>query len=115
WLLFFGLVNSFILLWFWDILIDYACCGVIVFAFRRSSPKALLIAAVVCLVFMTVRENVEFYRDKKMIAKGEAVAAMDTTVTKLTSKQKAQLSAMTTFKENAQPEKKREKMKEQLE
>ena len=115
WLLFFGLVNSFVLLWFWDILIDYACCGVIVFAFRRLSPKALLVAAGFCLVLMTVRENYDFYKDKRMIAKGEAIAAMDTTVSKLTSKQKVALTAMTTLKENSSPEKKREKMQDQLE
>jgi len=115
WLLLVGLINSFILLWFWDILIDYACCGVIVFAFRRSSPKALLIAAFICLILMTVRENYDFYKDKRMIARGETIAAMDTTGTKLTPKQKSQLAAMTTFKESSQPDKKREKMQEQLE
>jgi uncharacterized protein len=115
WLLFFGLFNSFVLLWFWDILIDYACCGIIVFAFRRLSSKALMVAAVVCLLLMTIRENYDFYKDKSMIAKGEAVASLDTSVTKLTPKQKAALSKMTAFKESNTPEKKREKMQEQLE
>jgi uncharacterized protein len=115
WLLFFGLFNSFILLWFWDILIDYACCGIIVFAFRRLSPKALLIAAGICLVLMTVRENYDYYKVKTMIVKGETVAAMDTTVTKLNDKQKAQLAAMTEFRESGKPENKQKKMQEQLE
>src|SRR6187549_2642185 len=45
WLLFFGLVNAFVLLWPGDILFHYAIIGVIAFAFRRLAPKALLIAA----------------------------------------------------------------------
>ena len=39
WLLVFGLFNAFVLLWFWDILFQYAICGMILFVFRRLSPK----------------------------------------------------------------------------
>src|SRR5436190_6476049 len=48
WLLVFGLINAYILLWFWDILYHYAICGIILFAFRRLKPKYLLIAAGLC-------------------------------------------------------------------
>jgi uncharacterized protein len=99
WLLLFGLFNAFVLLWFWDILFMYACCGMILFTFRRLSPKALIVGAVICLLLMTVRENVDFYRDKKMITRGESIAKMDTTVTKLTDRQKEDMGAMTGFRE----------------
>jgi uncharacterized protein len=99
WLLVFGLFNAFVLLWFWDILFLYAICGMIIFAFRRLSPKALIIAAVVCLVFQTVRDNVDFFREKNSIAKGEFIAKLDTTVQKLTPEQLADLTAMTNLKE----------------
>jgi uncharacterized protein len=99
WLLVFGLFNAFVLLWFWDILFLYAICGMIIFAFRRLSPKALIIAAVVCLVFQTVRDNVDFFREKNSIVKGEFVAGLDTTVQKLTPDQYADLTAMTALKE----------------
>jgi uncharacterized protein len=114
WLLVFGLFNGFVLLWFWDILFQYACIGMIAFTFRRMSPKALIIAAVLCLVMQTARENVDFYRDKKMIAKGEAIAKMDTTVIKLTEQQKEDLGAMTGFKEKTSNEGKAKKMKKNL-
>jgi uncharacterized protein len=55
WLLAFGLFNAFVLLWFWYVLFHYACCGMILFAFRRLPVKKLLIAAAVCLVLQTVR------------------------------------------------------------
>src|SRR5689334_10175048 len=104
WLLVFGLFNAYILLWFWDILYAYAICGIILFPFRRLSPKHLLIAASVCLLLMTVRENRDLYKQKSVIAKGEIVAALDTTQVKLTDKQKNQLSAMEGMKERSQPE-----------
>ncbi|MEJ7674227.1 MAG: hypothetical protein WKF59_16420 [Chitinophagaceae bacterium] len=97
----FGLFNAFILLWFWDILFHYACLGLIAFAFRRLSPKALIIGAVICLVVQTTRENVDAYRDRKHIYKGELIAKMDTTVTKLTDEQKAEMGPMIEMKEKS--------------
>jgi uncharacterized protein len=99
WLMIFGLFNAFVLLWFWDILFQYACVGMIAFAFRRLPAKSLIIAAVLCLGLQTARENVDAYRTRKMIYKGEVVAKLDTTVTKLTDQQKEDLGAMAGFKE----------------
>jgi len=114
WLLVFGLINAFVLLWFWDILFHYACIGMIMFTFRRLSPKALIIAAFISLLLMTARENVDAYRSRKVISKGEMIARMDTTVNKLTEEQKADLGAMTEFKEKASPEGKKKKMEKSL-
>jgi uncharacterized protein len=69
WLLVFGLLHAYLLLWFWEILFPYACCGMLLFAFRRMTPKALMIAAGICLLLMTLRENADFYRDKAMITR----------------------------------------------
>jgi uncharacterized protein len=114
WLLVFGLFNAFVLLWFWDILFQYAIIGIIMFAFRRLSPKALIFGAFISLLLMTARENVDAYRGRKMIYKGEAIAKMDTTVTKLTDEQKASLSAMTEFKEKTSPSGKEKQMQKSL-
>lgn len=114
WLLVFGLFNAFVLLWFWDILFHYACCGMILFAFRRWSPKKLVIAACVCLLLMTIRENADFYRDKSMIYKGELVARIDTLKTKLTDTQQEQLGAMTGFKEKNSLESRKKEMEASL-
>ncbi len=114
WLLVFGLFNAFILLWFWDILFHYACLGMIMFTFRRLSPKALIIGAAVSLLLMTARENVDAYRDRKTISKGELVAKMDTTKTKLTDAQKETLGGMTEFKEKAGLEARKKKMEKSL-
>ncbi len=114
WLLLFGLFNAFVLLWFWDILYSYAICGIVLFAFRRLSPKHLLIAAAVCLLLMTARENRDLYLKKSVISKGMVVAAIDTLQTKLTDKQKEQLSAMEEMKKKSDPEEKKKKMEKEL-
>lgn len=113
WLLLFGIFHAYILLWYWDILYHYAICGIILFAFRRLSPKYLLIGAAVCLVLMTARENRDLYKRKDVITKGEIVAAIDTTKIKLTDIQKEQLGALTEFKDKSKPEAKKKKMEKQ--
>ena len=114
WLLVFGLFNAFVLLWFWDILFQYAICGMILFAFRRLSPKTLIIAAVICLLLQTTRDNVNYYRDKKMITTGEMIAKIDTTKTKLTVVQKEKLEAFIGFKEKSSAENKKKRMEKSL-
>ena len=114
WLLVFGLFNAFVLLWFWDILFQYAICGMILFAFRRLSPKILIIAAVVCLFLQTARDNVLFYRDKKVITTGEMIAKKDTTQIKLTDDEKAELGAMTGLKEKNSAEGEKKEMEKSL-
>ena len=56
----------------------------------------------------------DFYRDKKVITRGEMIAKMDTTQTKLTDIQKDQLQAMTGFKEKTSPEGKKKSMQKSL-
>ncbi|MEO6731853.1 MAG: DUF418 domain-containing protein [Ferruginibacter sp.] len=114
WLLFFGLVNAFVLLWPGDILFQYAICGIIAFAFRRLPAKALLVGAFICLVLMTARENVDMVREQHKISKGEAVAKLDTTKVKLTDQQKEELGAMTALKEKFGSESQLKEMKKNL-
>ena len=114
WLLVFGLFNAFVLLWFWDILWHYAICGMLLFTFRRMRPQSLLTAAFICLLLGTIRENRTLYREKSIIAKGESVAAMDTSKVKLTDKQKEELSAMENFKEESKLESRKKTMEKQI-
>ena len=110
WLLLFGLFNAYILLWFWDVLFHYAIFGMLLFPFKRLTPKSLYIAAGVCLALMTIRENVGFYREKAVIQKGEAIAALDTTRVKLTDVQKEELEAMKGLREETTRESKEKKL-----
>lgn len=115
WLILFSLIDVYILLWSGDILLDYACFGMMLFVFRTLTPRALIVAAAVCILLMTARENRNLYHRKSIIEKGEAIAAMDTTVTKLTFLQKEALSKMQGFKNSSQPEAKLKEANESIE
>jgi uncharacterized protein len=108
------MINAYILLWFWDILYHYAICGIILFAFRRLNPKYLLIAAGICLLLATARENRDLYKRKSMITKGEFAATIDTAKTTLSDRQKADFAAMQDLKERSKPEEKKKKMEKEL-
>lgn len=99
WLIVFSLIDVYLLLWHGDILFDYACMGFILFAFRNLPAKKLLIAAFVCMMLMSARENRNLYLDKEVIHTGVNIAAMDTTITKLSLLQKQKLNEMKEFKE----------------
>jgi len=98
WLMVFSLFDVWILLWYGDILLDYAVLGLIMVAFRNLSPKKLLIAAAICISMMTLRNNLDLYHQKKIIARGEAVALIDTNITKLNLVQSSDLEAMEEYK-----------------
>ena len=110
----FSLIDVFILLWYGDILLDYACLGMIMYSFRKLSPKALLIGAGFCFVFMLARENRDLYHDKKVISRGEKIAAIDTTITKLSIIEKEQLNAMQDFKDRTTIEGRQKRMKKAM-
>jgi uncharacterized protein len=114
WLILFSLIDVYILLWNGDILLDYACFGMMLFVFRKLSPRALIIAAGVCVLLMTARENRNLYERKAMIRQGESLASIDTTVTKLTFQQKEALDEMLEFKAHNEPEAKLKSAKESI-
>jgi uncharacterized protein len=114
WLLVFGLFNAYVLLWFWDILFCYAICGLFLFPFRRLKPKYLLIAAGIALLLITGRENLDLYQKKAVIARGERIAALDTTKTKLTNLQTDELEAMKELKERSTREAKQKLLEKEI-
>lgn len=114
WLIVFGLVNAFILLWPGDILFQYGILGIIAFVFRRMPVKGLLIAAAVCLLLMTARENIDMHRTQEKIKKGEVIAKIDTTKTKLSEEQKDILGEMTGIKEKSDTASLKKEMKKNL-
>lgn len=106
WLIFFGLINVYILLWDGDIIFDYGCYGLLLFVFRNQSPKQLLTAAAVCAIIMIARENWKFFQDKNTITRGEKIALIDTSKTKLNPFQQAELEAMQELKKSSTKESK---------
>ncbi|MEJ1241288.1 DUF418 domain-containing protein [Chryseolinea sp. T2] len=112
WLMVISMFDVYVLLWSGDILFDYACYGMIMFVFRNLTPRTLLIAAAVCLVFNVTRNTVDIRRAKDVILKGEEIAAIDTTKVKLTEEQKTQLEDFEAMKKRSDPKEKLKKVDE---
>jgi uncharacterized protein len=112
WLLLFGLLNAFILLWPGDILYGYALCGLVLFPFRNLSVKGFLWIALAFLAIGTYRENSELYHNKSVISKGLAAETLQTKKAKLTEEQTKDLGAYSAFKEENSREAIAKKVKE---
>jgi uncharacterized protein len=50
WLVLFGVFNAFVLLWFGDILFFYGLCGMVLYVFRNTAPKWLLVLGLFCML-----------------------------------------------------------------
>jgi uncharacterized protein len=99
WLLFFGVVNAFIFLWPGDILYSYALCGLVLFPFRKLSPRALWIGVFVLLAWGTYRESSGLYDRKATITKGKQAEALKAKHKKLTKEQTADLEKWHGFRD----------------
>lgn len=60
WLMLFGLANVFLLLFPGDILFVYAIAALVIFPFRRLSPKALLAIGLVWVAYSTISGAVQY-------------------------------------------------------
>ncbi len=75
WLLVFGLIHGYLLLWVGEILYDYALMGFLVFSFRNMAPKKLIMVAVFLFSAGTLWNYVDYKNDLKLV---EQVALVDT-------------------------------------
>ncbi|GAA4469386.1 DUF418 domain-containing protein [Nibrella saemangeumensis] len=63
WLVLFGVINGYVLLWTGDILYFYGLCGLLLYPFRKMKATHLVIATVICVVLPFARgiqSNLEF-------------------------------------------------------
>ncbi|MEJ7827917.1 MAG: DUF418 domain-containing protein [Segetibacter sp.] len=104
WLLVFGLINAFVLLWPGDILYPYAIAGLLLFPFRNWSYQKLLCGALFFLAIATYKENSSLKEDKETITKGRIAESLDSQKKTLTGEQKEDLGKWKTFKERSTAE-----------
>jgi len=72
WLLLFGILHAY-LIWFGDILYPYALCGLVLFPFRKLSPRFLLITAALLVAVLTGMSIWQGYQFREM--RSEALEA----------------------------------------
>jgi len=64
WLMGFGLVNAFILVWPGDILFHYGVMGILLFAFNRMKSKGFFIAAIICTLIYCGKQYWSYTEDR---------------------------------------------------
>ncbi len=68
WLLVFGLIHGYLLLWVGEILYQYALMGFLVYSFRSMAPKYLVLTAMILFSIGTLWNFVDYQKDKKWMA-----------------------------------------------
>lgn len=66
WLLVFGLIHGYLLLWDGEILYNYALMGFLVFSFRNMPPKKLILISIFLILAGTLWDYVDYRSDVKL-------------------------------------------------
>ncbi|RIW18886.1 DUF418 domain-containing protein [Algoriphagus lacus] len=69
WLLVFGLIHGYLLLWVGEILYDYALMGFLVYSFRRMVPKKLMLTGLLLLSIGTAWYYFDYQKDLEWYTK----------------------------------------------
>ena len=75
WLLLFGIIHCYILLWDGEILYAYAIVGMFAFSFRHLSPKRLILFAAFFALCATAWDTKDFFKNKHLSAEADAAVA----------------------------------------
>jgi uncharacterized protein len=104
WLVAFGLFNAYILLWEGDILFFYGLFGMLLYPFRKTSAKWLIMIGIGCICFGIFR-NMNGYREMRATRASylEAVVAEKAKI-KLTEKQTEAKAAWEEMEKNQIPD-----------
>nr|WP_275982435.1 DUF418 domain-containing protein [Aquiflexum gelatinilyticum] len=71
WLLVFGLIHGYLLLWVGEILYNYALMGFLVYSFRNMVPKKLMYIGLILMIVGTGWNYYDYRQDEKWFAKVE--------------------------------------------
>lgn len=77
WLIAFGLIAAFVILWPGDILFHLGVMGILLFPFARMSRKGLLIAAIICTLIYCGKMFWNYSDDKKALRKYTATKKLE--------------------------------------
>ncbi len=104
WLVLFGVFNAFVLLWFGDILFFYGLCGMMLYAFRNTNPKWLLVLGFVCMSITMLKQQLNWNEttDKRKAYNEAVVAAKEGK--KLSGEQEAAKAEWLEMEKNRKPD-----------
>lgn len=104
WLLIFGLIHGYLLLWTGEILYDYALMGFLVYSFRNMAPKKLILAATVLVLGGMVWNYSDFRKSEKLVADIALVDSYKTENKELTEELKESQTAWEKIQKDRSPE-----------
>lgn len=103
WLIVFGLVNAYLLLWPGDILYYYGLVGLLLFVFRNVAPRKLIAAAAVIMVLQTAVSFTEWYGYREASEAAEAAQSVRRAGKALTEEQTEAIDSFTRINEQFKP------------
>jgi uncharacterized protein len=107
WMVLFGVLDAYVLLWAGDILYAYGLCGLFLFPFRKLAPRYLILASLICFTVLIVKGNLRFYDAKGKREAYLKVVALEKQKKKLTDAQKDDKKAWETVVKNNKPDQKK--------
>lgn len=103
WLIVFGVVNAYLLLWPGDILYYYGFVGLLLFVFRNVAPRKLIAAAAVIMILQTAVSVTEWYGYREASAAAAAAHAARSSGKVLTPQQSEAIQSLATMNEQFKP------------
>lgn len=91
WLVIFGLIHAYLLLWIGEILFAYGIMGLFLFPFRKLAPKVLLTAGIVLILIGSFWDAMDHYSLKNLHEKAILAKQEKDTGKELSKKNKASL------------------------
>ena len=104
WLVLFGIFNAFVLLWFGDILFYYGLCGMVLYAFRNTNPKWLMVLAFLCMSVTLLKNQLRFSEDREKRKAYVEVVKLEKEKKKLTPEQEAAKTEWKEFEKRVKPD-----------
>src|SRR5215213_272182 len=104
WLTLFGVVNAYIFLWIGDILYFYGLCGMVLYPFRKTAGKWLVIIALGLMAIGALRNQWSYSETRQARASYLEALTAEKSGKKLTSKQEEAKTAWAQYERRTPPE-----------
>lgn len=103
WLIVFGLINGYVLLWDGDILFWYGLTGLLLFVFRNVSPRRLILCCVVALALQACVTSMEWFGYRELRAEAQLAQAAQAAGGVLNDAQRESIDAFRALEEDFKP------------
>lgn len=103
WLIVFGLLNGYVLLWPGDILFYYGVVGLLLFVFRNVSARRLIVAAAVIMILQTAVAATEWYGYREVSVAAEAARDVKAAGNALTAEEEKAVESFAAINDEFKP------------